>query len=68
MKKFKIKVQFTIEREYLDEYTEEMVMFNCNESSSCANNMISDYLKSVEGKNYGECSCFNAEAISVKQV
>lgn len=63
-KTWTIEVTVRIEREYPADWDERMVLFHCNESSSCANNLLEDYLRQLAEKR--ECACWSTEARVVK--
>jgi hypothetical protein len=60
VKSYKIRVTFEIVNEYPDHWTPEMVEFHCNESSSCADNLLQDRLDQV--KKGDACSCASSRA------
>jgi hypothetical protein len=66
VRKVTIEVTCRIVREYPDDWTDESIEFHCNDSSSCANNLLRDFAKQLDEPG-SECACWQTEARVVKE-
>lgn len=51
----KLKVTFTLDEEYPADWTDEDVLFHCNESSSCRDNLLARKLAQQDTEGYSCC-------------
>ena len=63
-RKVKLKVTFVVEREYPADWSDESILFHCNESSSCRNNLLRDRLRAEE-EGRADCTCFDADDVEI---
>lgn len=60
-RKVTIEVTCRIEREYPADWSDDLIEFHCNESSSCADNLLADRLRQKD------CSCWVTTARVLKE-
>lgn len=51
----KLKVTFTLDEEYPADWTDAQVLFHCNESSSCRDNLLARKLAQQAAEGYSCC-------------
>ena len=55
MRTVRLKVTFEVDYAVPDDWDDDMVLFHCNESSFCTDNLLSDKLE--QSKKSGNCTC-----------
>lgn len=62
MKKVKVKATVVYEKEYPDDFTDEDILFNLNESSRCASSILCD-LEKIDEDNGCLCGLIKHELV-----
>lgn len=63
MRKVKLLVHFILEKEFPDDWDDDMILFHCNESSSCKDNLLVERL--AKGSDPYFCTCSDEPDVEI---